>query len=242
MLTSAPRCSPRCDHLRLARPGRELDLDVDHLGAAVALAGVEGVEAADDDPRLGDVADVSDLRVLQDRTLGDQLAVGDLDLRDLHRHAGAQAGGQAGTDLEAEQAAAEQRVGEALVLHDLGHRVDDRLREPLGNALGAVDLGGAVPAERRAGVVGDVADHQRRGFAADVSDQPRRLGDRSLRVLVEVALVVVKGVNQNATHLDQLPLVQPRDDLFDRLVGVLVLDDLARFLRRWRVEREDRGL
>ena len=54
-----------------------------------------------------------------DRALGGELAVDDVDLRDLHRHAGVQARGQAGADLEAEQAAAEQRVVVAVVVHDL---------------------------------------------------------------------------------------------------------------------------
>src|SRR5262249_7565681 len=114
------------DHLRLGRPGRELDLDVDNLGRATALDGVEGVEAADDDAGLRDVADVGDLGVLQDRALSDELAVGDLDFGDLHRHASVEAGGEAGADLEAEQAAAEEGVAEALVLNHLCHRVDNR--------------------------------------------------------------------------------------------------------------------
>src|SRR5262249_38300170 len=138
------------DHLGLRRPGRELDLDVDDLGAAAALDGVERVEAADDDPRLADVTDVGDLRVLEDRPLRYELAVLDLDLRDLHGHPGAEARGQAGADLEAEQAAAEEGVAEALVLDHLGHRVDDRLGEALRDVFGAVDLGGAPVAERGA--------------------------------------------------------------------------------------------
>ncbi|HEY5814850.1 MAG TPA: hypothetical protein VIS95_00745, partial [Solirubrobacterales bacterium] len=44
------------DQLRLRGPGRELDLDVDHLGRAAALLRVEGVEPADDDAGLADVA------------------------------------------------------------------------------------------------------------------------------------------------------------------------------------------
>src|SRR5262249_26610832 len=56
------------DHRRLGRPGRELDLHVDHLGGAAALVGVEGVEATDDDAGLTDALDVGDLRVLQDRS------------------------------------------------------------------------------------------------------------------------------------------------------------------------------
>src|ERR1700754_1578236 len=230
------------DHLRLGRPLRELDVDVDDLSRAAGLLGVEGVEAADDDARLADVADVGDLRVLQDRPLGDQLPVLDFDRGDLHRHAGAEARRESGADLEAEQAAAEEGVAEALLGDDLGHRVDDRLGQALGHALGPVDLGGAVDAERRAGGVGDVAHHQRGSLAADFAGQLGGLGDRPERVLVEVALVVVEGVNQDACHLDQLPLVEPGDDLFDRLVGVLVLDDLAGLLGGRRVQRQHAGL
>ena len=40
--------------------------------------------------------------------------------------------GQAGADLEPEQAAAEQRVGMAVLVDHLGHRVDHGLGEPLG--------------------------------------------------------------------------------------------------------------
>ena len=83
-----------------------------------------------------DVADVDDRRVLEDRALGDELAAVDLDRGDLHRHAGVEAGGEAGADLEAEQAAAEQRVADVVVGDDLRHHVDDRLRE----ALRAADL------------------------------------------------------------------------------------------------------
>ena len=43
-----------------------------------------------------------------------------------------QARGEAGADLEAEQAAAEERVAVPVVGDDLRHRVDDRLREALG--------------------------------------------------------------------------------------------------------------
>src|SRR6185436_4749698 len=116
----------------------------------------------------------------------------------LHCHAGAEARGEAGADLEAEQAAAEEGVLEALVLDHLGHRVDHRLGEALG-ALRAVDLGHAVLAERGAQVVGQVAaaDHDGRGLAADLLGELRALGHRAERVLVELALVV-KCVNEDA--------------------------------------------
>ena len=66
--------------------------------------------------------------------MGDELAVLGLDLGDLHGHPGVLAGSQAGADLEAEQAAAEQRVAVAAVIDDLGHDVDDGL----GKAFGAL--------------------------------------------------------------------------------------------------------
>src|SRR4051794_25681444 len=130
------------DHLGLGRPGRELDLDVLDRGAAAALLRLEGVEAADDDA-LVFVGRRRDARVAQDRALGGELAVDDVDLRDLHRHAGAQARGQAGADLEAEQAAAEDGVLMALLAHDLRHHVDHRLSQAFGR-LGAEDLRHAV--------------------------------------------------------------------------------------------------
>src|SRR4029077_6948004 len=223
----------------LGRPSRQLDLDVLDRGAAAGLLGVERVEAADDDARLADVADVGDLRVLQDRTLDHELAVLDLDRGYLHGHPGAEAGGEAGPDLEAEQTAAEQRVADPVVGDHLRHRVDDRLGETLRHALGAVDLRRPVFAEPGSSLVGNVADHQRGRLTADFSGQLGGLGDGAEAVFVEVALVVVEGVNQDACHLDQFPLVQPGDDLFDRLVGVLVFDDLARFLGRGRGEGQD---
>src|SRR6185295_5820224 len=87
---------------------------------------------------------------------------------------------------------------EALVLDDLRHRVDHRLRQAL-RALHAVHLRHAVPAERRAQVVGEVvaADHDGRGLAADLPGQLRALGHGAERVLVELALVV-KCVNEDA--------------------------------------------
>ena len=42
----------------------------------------------------------------------------------------------------------------------------------------------------------------------------------------------MKDVGQDVGHLDQLPFIQPSDDLLDRLGCVLVLDDLTRCLRR----------
>ena len=97
------------DHLRLVRPRRVLDLDVDDFRrAAVVLLDLERVDPADDDPEVALVAGYRDLRVLEDRPLRHELAVLGLDRRDLHRHAGVLARGQAGADLEPEQAAAEQ--------------------------------------------------------------------------------------------------------------------------------------
>src|SRR4051812_23369264 len=82
------------DHRRLGRPRRELDVDVLHRRrSAVALRGLERVQAPDDHAEVALVARLGDLRVLQDRPGGDQLAVVDLDLGDLHRHAGALARG-----------------------------------------------------------------------------------------------------------------------------------------------------
>ena len=133
MSTSAPRCSPRCDHLRLQRERRELDVDVLDLARRRSpdCLALERVEAADDDA-LALVAGLGDRRVAEDRALGDELAALDGDGGDLHRHARAEPRGEAGADLEAEQAAAEQRVVVAVVVHDLRHGVDDRLGEALG--------------------------------------------------------------------------------------------------------------
>ncbi len=147
MSTSAPRCSPRLTIVAWRRPGRVLDVDVDDLGVVgvggVRLVDLERVDPADDDPQVAPVVRDRDLGVLQDRALGDELAVLGADRGDLHRHAGLLARGQAGADLEAEQAAAEQRVAVAVVVDHLGHHVDDRLRQALG-ALGAEHLRGAV--------------------------------------------------------------------------------------------------
>ena len=80
--------------------------------------------------------DLGDRGVAEDRALGDELAALGAHRGDLHRDAGAEARGEAGADLEAEQAAAEQRVVVAAARDRRRHRVDDRLREALG-ALGA---------------------------------------------------------------------------------------------------------
>ena len=71
-------------------------------------------------------------------------------------------------------------------------------------------------------------------LAAELRGELGALGDGAERVLVDRALVVQR-VDQDVGHLDQLPLVEPRDDLLDRLVGVFVLDDLAGGLRRRRL-------
>ena len=83
----------------------------------------------------------------------------------------------AGADLEAEQAATEQRPVVAVVVDDLGHRVDDRLSEPLG-ALGAEDLLRAVLAERGQRVVGDaLTNDDRMTLAAELRGEAGALGD-----------------------------------------------------------------
>ena len=189
------------DHRGLLGLGRELDLDVlDGRGARAGLLGLEGVEAADDDPDVRAEVDLGDRGVAQDRALGDELAVGHVDRGDLHRHAGAQARGEARADLEAEQAAAEERVAVAVVGDDLGHRVDHRLGQTLGR-LGAVDLRGAVVAERAGELVGEVvaADDDRVALAAELGGQARALGHGAERVLVDGALVVQR-VDQDVRH------------------------------------------
>src|SRR5215217_4640523 len=190
------------DHGGLEAVGRVLDVDVlDGRRAGAGLACLERVQAADNDADARLVVHVGDLRVAEDRALGDELAVLHADVGDLHADAGVQARGQAGADLEAEQAAAEQRVAEAVVRDDLRHRVDDRLREPLG-AHDAVDLARPVAAERRAQVVrqaGLVAHHDRVTLGAELGREPSTLGHRPERVLVEGALVVER-VDQDPAH------------------------------------------
>src|SRR5919201_6830606 len=136
------------DHRRLLGLRRELDLHVlDRRRAGAGLLRLEGVEAADDDPDVGAEVDLRDRRIAEDRALGDELAAVDVDRGDLHRDAGAEARGEAGADLEAEQAAAEQRIAVAVVGDDLGHRVDHRLGQALGRPR-AIDLRRAVGAQR----------------------------------------------------------------------------------------------
>jgi hypothetical protein len=190
------------DHGGLVRPGRVLDVDIlDRRAPAAGLAGLEGVEPADDHADVALVARLGDRGVLQDRALGHELAVLGLDVGDLHGHAGVEARGEAGADLEAEQAAPEQRVAVAVVRDDLGHHVDDRLREALG-ALGAVHLRGAVGTERGTEVVGQVIapDHHGMGLAAELAGELGALGDGAQGVLVELP-VLVKHVNQDICHL-----------------------------------------
>src|SRR3954452_8190120 len=181
------------DDRRLAALGRQVGVDALDGGGAAALLGLERVEAGDDDA-LVLVARGRDRRVAEDRPLGDQGAAVDVDARDLHRHAGVDARGQAGADLEAEQAAAEDGVLVVAAVEQLAHRVDDRAGEALG-ALGLEDLGRAEGAQRGRQVVGDaLADDDRVGLAAELAGQACGLGDRAERVLVEGALVV-QGVD-----------------------------------------------
>ena len=179
--------------------GLELDVEVLDRGGAAGLLDLERVQAPDDHADLGAVVHGADLRVLQDRALGDELAVLDADVGDLHADAGVQARGQAGADLEAEQAAAEQRVLVAAGLDRRRHRVHDRLRQALG-ALDAVDLRRAVLTELAGQVVGDaLADDDRVALGAELGRELRALGDRAERVLVDRA-VVVQRVDQDPAH------------------------------------------
>ena len=75
------------------------------------------------------------------------------------------------------------------------------------NSLGAVSeaakLAGEIGGEAAAVVVGegdDLTDDQRGRLCAELAGQLRRLRDRALRVLVEVALVVVERINENSGH------------------------------------------
>ena len=91
------------DHARLEAVRRELDVDVlDGCRAVAALGRLEGVQAADDHADVRAVVDVGDLRVLEDRTAGDELAVDHLDLGDLHADPGVEPRREPGADLEPE--------------------------------------------------------------------------------------------------------------------------------------------
>ena len=91
--------------------------------------------------------------------------------------AGAEARRETGADLEAEQAAAEQRVLVAAVGDRRGHRVDERLRETLGT-LRDEHLLGAVFAERRGELLRDVlAEQDRVRLAAELGGELGALGD-----------------------------------------------------------------
>src|SRR4051794_11283548 len=206
--------------------GLRRQLGRDRLDRGVAAAGLldlERVEAGDDDA-LVLVARGRDRRVAQDRALGGQLAVDDVDARDLHGHAGVDAGGEAGADLEAEQAAAEDGVLVVAAVEQLAQRVDDGAGEALG-ALGLVDLRRAVLAQRVGQLVADaLADDDRVGLAAELARETGGLGHGAQRVLVEGALVVER-VDQDVAHRcgspisvrkglgEELALVEPGDDL-----------------------------
>ena len=166
---------------------------------AAGLLDLERVQAPDDHADAGAVVHGGDLRVLQDRALGDELAVLDPDRRDLHAHAGVQPRGEAGADLEAEQAAAEQRVPVAAGLDRRRHRVHDRLREAL-RAFDAVDLRRAVVAELTPPDRRDALAHDDRvALGAELGREAGALGDGAERVLVDRA-VVVQRVDQNPAH------------------------------------------
>src|SRR3954447_16850403 len=207
--------------LRLGRPVGQRHVDLLDLRRAVAgLVHLERVESPDDDPGLADVVDVHDRRVLEDRALGDELAVLRLDRRDLHRHAGVQARGEAGPDLEAEQAAAEQRVAVAVVLDQLRHHVDDRLREALWRPRD-VGLRRAVLAELRGEIgrqVVAVADEHRVRLLAELVRELGGLGDRAERVLVELA-VVVEYVGEDPAHARSF-LSSSHDTIFSTVSSV----------------------
>ncbi len=130
-------------------------------------------------PTARAVFDLRDGRVAEDRPLGDQLATLGAHRGDLHRHTGAEARGETGADLEAEQAAAEQCVFVVAVGDRGAHRVDDRLGEPFG-ALGDEHLLGAVVAERSRQVLRDAFAHEDRvRLAAELGGELGALGDRA---------------------------------------------------------------
>src|SRR4051795_3036362 len=187
------------EHLGLLRVRLELDVEVFDRGAAAGLLELERVQATDDHADVGAVVHARDLAVLEDRALGDELAVLHTDVRDLHADAGVQARGEAGADLEAEQAAAEQRVLVAAGLDRRGHGVHHGLGEAFG-AFDAVDLGRAVVGELGGEIVGDaLADDDRVALRAELGRELRALGDGAERVLVDRA-VVVQRVDQDRAH------------------------------------------
>src|SRR4051794_40351001 len=186
------------DDRGLLRLRRQLGGHVLDGRVGARLLDLERVEAADDDA-LALVARGRDRRVAQDRALGGELAVDDVDPRDLHRHAGVDARGEAGADLEAQQAAAEDGVLVAAAVEERAQDVDDRAREALG-ALGLEDLLGAVPAQRGGQLVADaLADDDGVSLAAQLVREARGLRDGAERVLVEGALVVER-VDQDVAH------------------------------------------
>ena len=121
------------DHRRLVEKCGELERELlDRRRAAAVLGDLERVEAADDDPdglrKL--ISEIAESPRIGRSAMS--LPPSAPHRGDLHRDARVQARGQAGADLEAEQAAAEQRVVVAAVRDRRGHRVDDGLRETLG--------------------------------------------------------------------------------------------------------------
>ena len=90
------------DHAGLGGPLGELDIHVDYFGGTAGLVDIERVDPADDHTRVTDITDLGDLGVTQNRAVSYELAVLGLYRGDLHGHTGVEAGGQAGTDLEAE--------------------------------------------------------------------------------------------------------------------------------------------
>ena len=107
------------DHLGLGRELGEFDVDVDDLAVPPLSFTSKALRRPMMMPGSRRSRRRRSSRVPQRSTLGDELATVNLDLGDFHGHAGAEAGGQAGTDLEAEQAAAEQGVGVTVVPDDL---------------------------------------------------------------------------------------------------------------------------
>ena len=72
--------------------------------------------------------------------------------------------------------------------------------QALRHVLRAVDLGDSVVAESLSTFVRDVTDDHCGRFGTEFGCQLGGLRKRAERVLVEVALIVMQGVNQNAGH------------------------------------------